>query len=254
MKIVTWNVNSIGMRLEHVLRFLREESPDILMMQELKTLTCPTTEFEALGYSSHALGQKAYNGVAILSKAPIILMQDRLSGEDADEQARYLEAEIKGLRIINIYAPNGNPLPSEKFDYKLRWLARLQMRLQHLIQGGVPFVIGGDFNIIPEAKDCHDPKTWMDDALYRIESRQKFRALLNLGLTDAFRIQNSNGGHYSFWDYQAGAWPRNHGIRIDHFLLSPLIADRMRSCRIEAAPRGWEKPSDHVPVIVELDF
>jgi exodeoxyribonuclease-3 len=175
-----------------------------------------------------------------------------LPGDETDEQARYLEVEINATRLINIYAPNGNPVPGDKYDYKLRWMARLHAHLKSLRAQNISFAIGGDFNIIPEEKDCWDPKVWIQDALFRIESRYALRTLLNLGLTDAFRVNNTAAGQYTFWDYQAGCWPKNFGIRIDHFLLSPQLADRLVSCTIDTGPRNWDKPSDHTPIIVEI--
>ncbi len=258
MKIISWNVNSIKARLEHVKTYLTKESPDILMIQELKGLDFPTEAFKALGYSALAVPQKAYNGVAVLSKTPLTLIHDKLPGDENDEQARYLEFEANFeeniVRLINIYAPNGNPVDSEKFPYKLRWMERLYTRLKKLRSQNIPFAIGGDFNVIPENKDCYAPKAWNDDALFRIETRQAFRKLLNLGITDAFRIFDTGAKQYSFWDYQRGAWPKGEGIRIDHFLTSPELTDKMISCTIDKTPRGWEKPSDHTPIILEIDL
>jgi exodeoxyribonuclease-3 len=252
MKIASWNVNSIKARAEHVRNWLASRQPDVLMIQELKGLEFSDSEFKVLGYDSVAEGQKAYNGVAVLAKHPIKVLSNLLPGNKADEQARFLEVEIQGTRLINIYLPNGNPVPGEKFDYKLAWMERLFMHLKTLREENIAFAIGGDFNVIPEVQDCYDPRVWKDDALYRIESRQAFRKLLNLGLTDAFRVFNQQSGQYTFWDYQAGAWPQNKGIRIDHFLLSPDIADRLQTCQIDPEPRGWDKPSDHVPVMIEI--
>lgn len=250
MKIAIWNVNSVKARLEHVQRFLRENAPDVLMMQELKTEDFPAGAFD--GYHAAAVTQKAYNGVAILSKFPVREIHACLPGDPEDTHSRYLECEINGLRLINIYLPNGNPVESEKYPYKLRWMDRLYAHVKDLRDQNIPFIIGGDFNIIPENKDCHDPKAWQNDALFRLESRAKFRQIMNLGLTDAFRIFNTRAGQYSFWDYQAGARQRNNGIRIDHFLLSPEMADRAADCMIDETPRDWEKPSDHTPVILKL--
>lgn len=251
MKIAIWNVNSIKARTEHVKRWLAANSPDILMIQELKGLDFPHDAFE--GYEIHAVGQKAYNGVAIFSKTPFTIILNRLPGDEADEQSRYLEIEMQdGTHIINIYLPNGNPAPGDKFDYKLKWMDRLYDRLASLRADNIPFIIGGDFNVIPDARDCWDPKLWENDALYRLETRSKFRALLNLGLTDAFRALNQKDHQYTFWDYQAGCWPADKGIRIDHFLLSPTMADRIQSCTIDKTPRGEESPSDHTPVILEI--
>ncbi len=252
MKIAIWNINSIKARTAHVQRWLEREAPDILMIQELKGLEFPADAFP--GYLVEAVGQKAYNGVAtfVKSNSSFATILNRLPGDEADEQARYLEIDHDGLRIINIYLPNGNPCPGEKFDYKLRWMERLYQRLKELRENDVPFLIGGDFNVIPEARDCWDVNIWMNDALYRIETRQKFRQLLNIGLTDAFRALNQQGGQYTFWDYQAGCWPADKGIRIDHFLLSPPVTDRLISCTIDKLPRGEESPSDHTPVILTL--
>ncbi|MCB1652158.1 MAG: exodeoxyribonuclease III [Alphaproteobacteria bacterium] len=254
MLIASWNINSLKARLDHVTTYLKDESPDVLMVQELKGLDFPHQTFEALGYQSAAVTQKAYNGVAAFSKTPLKIIHESLPGNETDEQARYLEFETANLRLINIYAPNGNPVDTDKFTYKLGWLGRLYNRLKTLREDNIPFAIGGDFNIIPEDKDCYDPKAWEDDALFRAESRAAFRKLLHLGLTDAFRSFHSEAGHYTFWDYQAGAWPKDHGIRIDHFLLSPEIATRLKTCRIDKAPRGRDKPSDHTPILIDLDL
>lgn len=253
MKIASWNVNSIKARLDHTKKWIDESAPDILVLQELKSAEFPESEFDALGYRSAAVTQKTYNGVALLSKQDISVVHSSLPGFEDDEQARYIEADTGGLRVIGIYAPNGNPVDTEKFDYKLEWLSHLKKRLQTLRDDRTPFVIGGDFNIIPEGKDCYDPKAWKDDALFRPESRQKYRAMINLGLTDAFRVHNGKAEQYTFWDYQGGAWPADKGIRIDHFLLSPTITDKLISCTIDKTPRGWKKASDHTPVIVEIE-
>lgn len=252
MKIASWNVNSLKARRDHVEKVLNESGLDVLMVQELKGEEFPADDFKDMGWETAAKGQKAYNGVAVFSKTPIKLIHDSLPGDDADEQARYLEFETNGMRLINIYLPNGNPLGTEKFDYKLAWMERLYQRLKELRTNDTPFAIGGDFNVIPEDKDCYDPKAWVDDALFQPESKAAFRKLLNLGLYEAFRCLHSAGGQYTFWDYQAGRWQKDQGIRIDHFLLSPEIADRLISCEIDRTPRGWDKPSDHTPIIVEL--
>jgi exodeoxyribonuclease-3 len=196
--------------------------------------------------------QKTYNGVAILSKMPFETVLEKLPGDDADDQARYLEADVAGVRVINIYLPNGNPVDTDKYTYKLSWMGRLYARLKTLRESHVPFLVTGDFNVIPEDRDCYDPKLWAGDALFKIETRQKFRQILNLGLTDAFRAGNNEPGQYTFWDYQAGCWPKNLGIRIDHFLTSPPVTDRLISCIIDASPRAEDSPSDHTPVILEI--
>jgi exodeoxyribonuclease-3 len=252
MKIATWNVNSIKQRLEHLKTWLEANQPDALFLQELKGEDFPSAEIEAHGYLSLVKSQKAYNGVAILTRTPAQRIIDTLPGDETDLQARYIEADLNGVRLINIYLPNGNPVDTQKFSYKLAWMDRLYLHLKSLREQNIPFVIGGDFNIIPEDHDCYDPTAWSGDALFVPESRAKFRKLLNLGLTDAFRVHNKDAHHYTFWDYQAGAWQRDLGIRIDHFLMSPAITDRMISCSIDRTPRGWEKASDHTPVLLEF--
>ncbi len=252
MKITSWNVNSIKARNAHVQRYLKEFKPDVLMVQELKGLEFPHDDFD--GYHTHAVGQKAYNGVAVFSKTPLTIIAEKLEGDDADEQARYIEFETNGVRLINIYLPNGNPVPGDKYTYKINWMQRLYNRLKQLHDNDIPFIIGGDFNVIPEDKDCHSPKDWEGDALFRPETHAAWRKLLNIGLTDAFRVFNTMDEQYTFWDYQAGAWQKNNGIRIDHFLLTGHYADKLTSCNINKEPRGWEKPSDHTPIeiIIEL--
>lgn len=253
MKLVSWNINSIKARGDHVVRFLKETAPDVLMLQELKGEDFPAVLFEE--YHAEAVTQKAYNGVAILSKHPMDIIHTALPGMEDDEQSRYLEANINGIRVINIYLPNGNPVEGgthEKFRYKLRWMDALVAHIKSLRAARVPFVIGGDFNIIPTAMDCHDPKVWAGDALFHAESLKRWRALLNTGLTDTFRIKNKSAENYTFWDYQAGAWQRNNGIRIDHFLTCPELTDRVTECTIDKEPRGWDRPSDHTPIALTL--
>lgn len=252
IKIASWNVNSLKARREHVEKYLAESGVDVLMVQELKGEEFPANDFKALGWETAFVGQKAYNGVAVFSKTPITLILDRLPGDDTDEQARYIEFETGGLRLIDIYLPNGNPIGTEKFTYKLGWMERLYTRLKELRENDIAFAIGGDFNVIPEDKDCYDPKAWKDDALFQPESKAAFRKLLNLGLYEAFRSLHGGAGQYTFWDYQAGAWQKDNGIRIDHFLLSPEIADKLIACNIDKDPRGWEKPSDHTPITIEI--
>jgi exodeoxyribonuclease-3 len=254
LTIATWNVNSITARLPNVLAWLKSSAPDVLLMQELKTTEdkFPQMELSALGYNAAIFGQKTWNGVAILSKHKITDVKMGLPGDKADEQSRYIEATVEGIRIASIYLPNGNPVDSEKYPYKLKWMDRLHAHVKDLLSDEQPLVLGGDYNIIPEDRDCYDPKVWQDDALFRLESRRKFRALTYLGLTDAFRVNNDKDHQYSFWDYQAGAWQQNNGIRIDHFLLSPQAADLLEDCTIDSAPRGQEKASDHTPVVLKL--
>jgi exodeoxyribonuclease-3 len=211
---------------------------------------------EERGYNVETHGQKSFNGVAILSKLPLEDVTRGLPGDDEDDQARWIEATVVGddmaLRVCGLYLPNGNPVPGPKYDYKLAWMARLQARAETLLAEETPFLLAGDYNIIPQAEDAAKPDSWREDALFRPESRAAWRRLVNLGLTDAFRARTQGPGHYSFWDYQAGAWNRNNGIRIDHFLLSPIVADRLRDCQIDRDVRGRDKPSDHVPIWVEL--
>ncbi|WP_377810853.1 exodeoxyribonuclease III [Azospirillum sp. A29] len=254
MKIATWNVNSAKARLPLITDWLRTASPDVVLFQEIKceTAAFPTAAFEELGYHVNAVGQKAYNGVALLSKAPAEDVLTRLPGEPEDEQARYVEATVSGVRIASLYLPNGNPVPGEKFAYKLRWMDRLNDHASKLLAQEIPVVLGGDYNIIPEARDVYSPQAFAGDALFRPESKAKFRTLLNLGLTEAYRALHDDDRAYTFWDYQAGSWPRDNGLRIDHFLLSPQAADRLASCTIDRGPRGLEKASDHTPVILEL--
>jgi exodeoxyribonuclease-3 len=259
VRIATWNVNSIGARLETVLTWFREASPDVACLQEIKCVDekFPTAKFERLGYNVAVHGQKSYNGVALLSKTPLEDVTKGLPGEDGDDHARYVEAVVSGprpVRVAAIYLPNGNPVASEKFAYKLRWLDRLTARAAVLLEDEAPFVIAGDYNVIPEPEDADDPDAWLGDALYRPESRAAFRRLKWLGLTDAYMAADGAPGGYTFWDYQAGSWRRNHGIRIDHLLLSPQAADALQAVVIHRHVRGWDKPSDHVPVEAEFSF
>lgn len=234
--------------------WLRANNTDVLLLQELKGLEFPAVLFQDLGYQSVAVTQKAYNGVAILARHPIAAVTTTLPGDDADSHARYLEADIAGLRIINIYLPNGNPPGSDNFTYKLAWMDRLLTHLSHLRQQKLPILIGGDFNVIPEDIDCHKPASWMRDALFQPESRSRYRAMLKLGYTDAFRsLHPDEAGQFTFWDYFRQAFENNRGIRIDHFLLSPELAGRLKSCEIDKFPRALPKPSDHTPIVIELD-
>lgn len=257
MRIATWNVNSVNARLERVLGWFEAEAPDVAVLQEIKCVDekFPTEDFERLGYNVVVHGQKTYNGVALLSKFPVEDVRKGLpflSEDEVDEQARYVEAVIGAptpFRIVGIYLPNGNPIGTEKFDYKLSWMRRLHAHAQNLLAFEEPLVIAGDYNVIPEAQDVANPEAWLGDALFRPESRAAFRALKNLGLTDAYMQVDGAPGGYTFWDYQAGAWQRNLGIRIDHLLLSPQAADRLENVVIHRDERDKEKPSDHVPVV-----
>ncbi len=257
MKIATFNINGIKARVQALCDWLDESSPDVALLQEIKSIdeNFPRELFEERGYNVETHGQKSFNGVAILSKFPLEDVTRGLPGDDSDEQARWIEATVVGdqaVRLCGLYLPNGNPCPGPKYDYKLAWMARLEARAKELLQGEMPVVMAGDYNIIPQDEDAARPEAWQEDALARPESRAAFRRILNLGFTEAFRARVQGPEHYSFWDYQAGSWQRNDGIRIDHLLLSPEAADLMQDVQIDAGIRGREKPSDHVPVWIDL--
>jgi exodeoxyribonuclease-3 len=260
MRIATWNINGIKARIETALAWLEADKPDVVCLQEIKSVdeAFPAEPFERLGYDVKTHGQKGFNGVALLSRLPLEDVRRGLPGDDGDEQARYIEAvvSVKGgvVRVASIYLPNGNPIESEKFAYKLAWMRRLEEHARALLTLEEPLVLAGDYNVIPEEIDCRNPADWRDDALFQPESRRAFRSLKASGLTDAVRAVDPSPGLYTFWDYQAGAWQKNNGIRIDHLLLSPQAADRLVSAEIVPHVRGWEKPSDHVPVVVTLDI
>ena len=268
MKIATFNINGIRARIEALPRWLSEARPDVVALQEIKTVDegFPRELFEDMGYRVETHGQKSFNGVAILSRLPLEDVSRGLPGDDSDEQARWIEATVMGnkraVRLCALYLPNGNPvefdaddrpLHSGKYGYKLDWMRRMRAHAQTLLDREEPLVLAGDYNIIPQAEDAARPEAWARDALFLPESRAAFRQILNLGLTEAFRARHAGPGHYSFWDYQAGAWERNNGIRIDHLLLSPQAADLLRDAGIDRDVRAGEKPSDHVPVWIELD-
>ncbi|SFG76741.1 exodeoxyribonuclease III [Methylobacterium gossipiicola] len=261
MRIATWNVNSIKQRVGHLVDFLAADKPDVVCLQELKCQdeAFPRAEIEAAGYAVETLGQKAYNGVALLVRAPLTLSEVRrgLPGDDTDAQARYIEGLITGedtapVRVASIYLPNGNPVDGPKYPYKLAFLERLRRHARDLLTREEAVVLAGDYNVIPEPEDAADPAAWETDALFLPRTRAAFRALLAEGFTEALRACDPKPGLYTFWDYQAGAWNRNAGIRIDHLLLSPQAADRLVSASVQKRLRGLEKPSDHVPVTVEL--
>ncbi|MBC7143246.1 MAG: exodeoxyribonuclease III [Rhodobacteraceae bacterium] len=258
MKIATFNINGIKARAEALPAWLDEAAPDVVLLQEIKSTdeAFPRDLFEDRGYFVETHGQKSFNGVAILSKLPLEDVTRGLPGDETDEQARWIEAVVVGktaLRLCGLYLPNGNPAPGPKYDYKLSWMARMKARAAELLAEEMPVVLGGDYNVIPQAEDAARPEAWAEDALFLPESRAAFRRILHLGYTEAFRTREPRPGHYSFWDYQAGAWAKNNGIRIDHLLLSPQAADLLREAGIDKAVRGGDKPSDHVPVWVELD-
>ena len=260
MKIASFNINGVKARLPALLEWLRAASPDVALLQEIKSVDdgFPREPIEDMGYNVETHGQKGFNGVAILSKRPIEDVSRGLPGDEADEQARWIEATISGeeraVRVCGLYLPNGNPAPGPKYDYKLAWMKRLEARARDLIASEDIALMAGDYNVIPQDEDAASPENWREDALARPESRAAFRRLLALGYTEAFRSFNAAPGNYTFWDYQAGAWRRNEGIRIDHFLLTPQAADRMRDCQIDKTPRAGDKPSDHTPIWVELDI
>ncbi|MDX2259697.1 MAG: exodeoxyribonuclease III [Hyphomicrobiaceae bacterium] len=258
MKIATFNVNGIKARLETTLTWLQDAKPDVACLQEIKSVDegFPAEMFEAAGYSVATHGQKGFNGVALLSRLPLEDVMRGLPGDENDAQARYIEATVVGqeraVRIAGLYLPNGNPIGTEKFTYKLGWMARLETHVGAMLEAEMPLVVAGDFNVIPMPADAKRPEAWTGDALYQPESRAAWRALTHLGLTDAIRATHPGAGVYTFWDYQAGAFQKDDGIRIDHLLLSAQAADLLQAAGIDKATRGWEKPSDHVPVWVEL--
>jgi len=258
MKVASFNINGIKARLPALLDWLKEAEPDVVLLQEIKSVdeNFPSEPIEDLGYTVETHGQKSFNGVAILSKLPLEDITRGLPGDDSDEQARWIEATVMGeqaVRVCGLYLPNGNPVPGPKYDYKLAWMERLFERAQQLMTMEEPALMAGDYNIIPQPEDAKRPDAWREDALFRPESRAAYRKILNLGFTEALRSRNIAPETYTFWDYQAGAWNKNDGIRIDHFLLTPQCADLLVDCQIDKDIRDREKPSDHVPIWVELN-
>ena len=255
LTIATWNVNSVKARLNNVTEWLRETGPDIVCLQEIKCVdeNFPREDIESLGYNVETHGQKSYNGVALLSKFPIEETIRGLPGDDDDEQARYIECVVSApdgpVRVASIYLPNGNPAPGPKYDYKLAWMERLRAHAADLLKYEEKLVLAGDYNVIPRDCDVHDPAAWEGDALTLPQSREAFRSILWLGFTSAFEQLDGRANQYTFWDYQAGAWPKDHGLRIDHLLCSPQAADLLKSIEICKSVRGKEKASDHVPVV-----
>lgn len=268
MKIASFNINGIKARAAALPQWLDEAQPDVVLLQEVKSVdeAFPRDLFEDRGYNVETHGQKGFNGVAILSKLPLEDVSRGLPGDDEDIQARWIEATVVGkqaLRICGLYLPNGNPVEltpdgspvaGGKYAYKLAWMERLKARAQALLDSETPALMAGDYNIIPQAEDAKRAEAWIEDALHRPESRAAYQRIVNLGFTDAFRARHQGPGHYSFWDYQAGAWNKDNGIRIDHFLLNPQAADLLLDCQIDKEIRGRDKPSDHVPIWVDLDL
>lgn len=267
MKIASFNINGIKARSVALARWLDEAQPDLAVLQEIKSTdeAFPRELIEERGYNLETHGQKGFNGVAILSKTPLEDVIRGLPGDESDTQARWIEATVTGethaLRVCGLYLPNGNPVelnadgcvkPGGKYAYKLDWMARMEARLRVLLSLEMPLVLMGDYNIIPQAEDAARPDAWREDALFRLPSREAFRRMINLGLTDAFRTRSTGPGHYTFWDYQAGAYERNDGIRIDHILLNAYAADLLTDCQIDSAVRAGEKPSDHVAIWADL--
>ncbi len=257
MLISSWNVNSVRARILNIKEYLKKFSPDILMIQEIKTedKNYPYDEIKSLNYNSYVFGQKAYNGVAILSKEKISDLKNDIIN-DKKKQSRIIKAEFnfkkKNIQLINIYTPNGNPVDTEKYDYKLYWLDSFIKNLKLLSKKNENIIIGGDFNIIPSAEDVHDPKGYENDALYRLEVRKKLREIINIGFNDSYRYIHPDKEGYTFWDYTSGAWQKNNGMRIDHFLVSNSLINNVKDVKINKFPRGRQKPSDHTPIEIEL--
>ena len=257
MLISSWNVNSVRARMDNIKSYLVRYKPDILVMQEIKTeeVNFPFDVFSSLDYESHVHGQKSYNGVAIISKKKLGNVETDII-KDKLKQSRIISAEVeykkKKIKLINIYTPNGNPVDTEKYNYKKKWLNDLLKQLKILLKKNPNVIIGGDFNIIPSSEDVYNPKSFEDDALFRLEIRKKLREILNLGFHDVYRHFNETKEGYTFWDYMRGAWQKNNGMRIDHFLVSHSLIDKIKSININKDPRGREKPSDHTPIEITL--
>ena len=261
MKITTWNVNSINARIDHLIRFINEDKSDIYMIQELKCTNdnFPYQQIENLGYKCYVNGQKAWNGVAFLSKHPINILHTKLPTFNKDENSRFIETEIvitkikKKIRLFNIYLPNGNPIETEKFDYKINWMKKFNEYILEICKKNIPVIIGGDFNVIPEDEDVYSPENFKNDACTHPETRRLYRILINNGLTDAVKYFIKGKTNWTFWGYRGGGWQKGNGLRIDHFLTSPEITDLIKLVKINRNPRGWEKASDHTPVTLEID-
>ena len=258
MKIASFNINGIKARAEALGSWLDRAVPDVVVLQEIKSIDAafPRDIFESRGYNLETHGQKSFNGVAIAARLPLENVSRGLPGDDSDEQARWIEATVVGtraIRVCGLYLPNGNPAPGPKYDYKLAWMDRLHTHAQTLLESEEPVVMAGDYNIIPQPQDAKRPDAWREDALFRPESRAAFQRVVNLGFTDALTVCRPGPGQFTFWDYQAGAWARDDGIRIDHMLLSPQAADLLQDCQIDKQERDMERPSDHVPIWATFD-
>ena len=257
MKIISWNVNSVRARIENIKNYIKDSAPDVLLLQEIKTQNenFPNNEFKNLGYTSYVFGQKSYNGVAIISKVELDNADNNFIKDDLN-QSRIITADLKlnkkKVDLINIYVPNGNPVDTEKYEYKKSWLKKFITKIKKKIQKNSNIIIAGDFNIIPEEMDVHDFKRYENDALGRLEIRKKYRELINLGFKDVYRFKNKTKQEYTFWDYFAGSWQKNYGMRIDHFLLSNSLIENIKSININKKPRSKEKPSDHTPIELEI--
>ncbi len=257
MKIISWNVNSVRARIENILNYIKDSKPDILFLQEIKTeeINFPKDVFEKAGYNSYVFGQKSYNGVAFLSKSKILNIDTNFIN-DKLKQSRIITGEIKikskNIKLINIYVPNGNPINTEKYDYKKNWLNLFNKNIKKILKNHSNIIISGDFNIIPEEIDVYDSKRYENDALFKLEIRKKYRELINLGFVDVYRHYNKIKQEYTFWDYFAGSWQKNYGMRIDHFIVSNNILENLKSININKKPRSKVKPSDHTPIELEI--
>ena len=257
MKIVSWNVNSVRARIENILNYIKDSQPDILLLQEIKTeeVNFPKDAFKKAGYDSYVFGQKSYNGVAFVSKFKIGNIDTNFI-KDKLKQSRVITGEIKikskNIKLINIYVPNGNPVNTEKYEYKKNWLNLFNMNIKKILKDRSNIIISGDFNIIPEEIDVYDPKRYENDALFKLEIRKKYRELINLGFTDAYRHHDKTKKEYTFWDYFPGSWQKNYGLRIDHFVISNNILENIKSININKKPRSKTKPSDHTPIELEI--
>ena len=258
MKIVSWNVNSVRARIENIFNYIKESEPDILFLQEIKTqeATFPKDDFKKIGYKSYVFGQKSYNGVAFLSKLKILNIDTNFIN-DKLKQSRIITGEIKikskKIKLINIYVPNGNPVNTEKYEYKKNWLNLFNKNIKKTLKNNSNIIISGDFNIIPEEIDVYDSTRYENDALFKLEIRKKYRELINLGFVDVYRHYNKSKQEYTFWDYFAGSWQKNYGMRIDHFVVSNNILENLKSININKKPRSKTKPSDHTPIELEIN-